>query len=213
MKNEASAKTVRQAEEETRRRDRKKIILVVSIGAALIAAGVLAVVLLAGSGRATIKGTLEEYYATMYTSNGKGFTEMEDCYAPDIRTDWYNNMTTYGINFSQLSNWRLEAIEQVGDHVSLKVKVTETDSGSGADLANIRQTYGSAEAVSDIIFKLYLKGDTGSMVTHGVTELVKIGGKWYFTSTSVPMTVESREGSAHEWADAHPSTTTEGTGN
>ncbi|MEA5038441.1 MAG: hypothetical protein VB086_01230 [Clostridiaceae bacterium] len=192
-------KTRSQMEEEQRLLNRRKYTLILAAAAVVLVAGVTAIILLVGSGRATVKGTLAQYYQTMYTDNGKGFQDMADCFAPDLSEDWYNNNTVFGINFSALTDWRFAAIEQVGNNVTCAVKITETDPGSSTDLAQMKQTYSGAQAISDVIFELHLSGDTGTMVTHGVVELVKIDGKWYFTVTDIPMTVTSRTGSAQEW--------------
>ena len=190
-------------EEVLRQHTRRKMTIIITACTLLIVAGIVAVVLLVGRGRATVKGTLEQYYQTMYTDNGKGFDDMAECFAPDLSTDWYNNMTVFGMNFSALSSWRMESLEQVGGNVSCKVKITEQESGSATSLATTRQTYANAQALCDVIFQLNISGDTGSMVTHGVTEMVKINGKWYFVSTSIPMTVESRKGSSQEWYEQY----------
>ena len=205
-------KTTAQEAADQNRGERKKILILAGAAAALLIVGVVAVILLAGRGRATVKGTLEEYFGTMYTTNGKGFDEMTDCFAPDLQETWYNSMTLQGMNFSQLVNWRLEATEQVGDNARLTAKVSETANDSATDLVAMRQTYAEAQAVCEVIFQLEITGDTGSLTTHGAVGMVKLDGKWYFTNTSIPMTPDSRTGSAQEWYDKYGDKT-EGAGN
>lgn len=181
----------------------KKLIILTAAAAILLIAGIVAVVLLTTGGRSGVTGTLEQYFQTMYTANGKSFEEMADCFAPEISQEWYNGMTIGGTNFYALSNWRMEAMEQVGANAACRVKITEQKSGSATELTQIKQTFRGAQALKDVIFQLDIDGDTGSLVTHGVAELVKIDGKWYFASTSIPLAVKSRTGSAQEWYEAH----------
>ena len=162
-------------------KQKRNLILQIAVGVIVVAAVILAAVL-GSTGRGSEKGTLAQYYTAMYSEEGGGMDAIVDCLAPSLQQDYYNRITVGGTNFNQLSAWRLEAMNMVGDNIRVKVEIINDLAESSTDLAQIKMTYPTADRYHVVAFQLTLTGSQGSEAFVGVMPLVQMDGTWYMTT-------------------------------
>lgn len=151
-------------------------------GAILVVAAVILVAVAGSTGRGSEKGTLTQYYTAMYSEEGGGMDAIVDCLVPALQQDYYNRVTVGGTNFNQLTAWRLEAMNMVGDGIQVKVEIINDLAESSSDLAQIKATYPTADRYHVVAFRMTLSGSEGSQAFVGVMPLVQMDGTWYMTT-------------------------------
>lgn len=169
--------------------------LIAAAAIALCVALVVAVVLFAlpaYTGRATAKGTLEQYYKAIYLGEG-GIDSLIDCVIPANQDNTYNRLTTGGTNFSFLARWQSECLGVVGENPSLTVDILEEAADSRSYLATVQETYPATENFSLVAFQLNLAGDAGTESLTGVAQLLFQDGRWYVTGDTIELSVLSRD--------------------
>lgn len=149
------------------------------IGAGCAAAALVAAILIIALSGGTEGQVLERYYAAMYTSEGGGMETLLDCLAPELREEYYNNITMGGVNFHQLGAWQLEAVSLAGDRPKVSVKVVATGGDSSSALAELRQQYAGVEQAHTVSFRLTLSGEEGTAEFLGMLPMARINGRWY----------------------------------
>ena len=131
---------------------------------------------------------VERYYAAMYVPESGGMEAILDCLAPDLRTEYYNNVTMGGVSFHQLGSWQLEAINLVGDQVKVAIDILSTGPDSASALAQLRQQYAGAEQAHTVSFQLTLTGEQDTAVFLGTLPMVRIEGQWYLLNSDAGLT-------------------------
>jgi hypothetical protein len=162
-------------------KQKRNLILQIASGAIVVAAVIL-VGVVGSTGRGSEKGTLTQYYTAMYSEEGGGMDAIVDCLVPALQQDYYNQVTVGGTNFNQLSAWRLEAMNMVGDNIRVKVEIINDLDESSTDLAQIKMTYPTADRYHVVAFQMTLSGSQGSEAFVGVMPLVQMDGTWYMTT-------------------------------
>ncbi len=148
-------------------------------GAAVLALAIILVAVLGSTGRGSEKATLTDFYTAMYCDEGGGIDAIVDCLLPAMQQEFYNNTTMGGTNFSQLSTWRMEAMQLVGDNIKVKVELQDSLEESATGLASIRQVYPDVQRYRVVSFKLTLTGSEGTEDFLGVMPLALVDGRWY----------------------------------
>lgn len=187
-------KKERKAETAVWEKKKKQILMAVILGVLLIAGAIGGILYKVYAGQGTVGGLLQIYYETMYSSNGKSFDDLCDCLSPDIRDEYYMVVTNGGINFTQLNNWRTEAMLEVGENVKTKVEVLQVTQSTTGGLGAIRETNPSAEELVGVDFRVTLTGDQGYLKMEGYAACVRVGEDWYIATQTVDLGVVERSG-------------------
>lgn len=179
-------------EEENRLRQKRNMLIGLALLAVAVIGGIALVLWSVYGGQGTVKGMLTKYYEAMYTEEKGGFDTLVECLAPEIREDYYAQRTSGGTDFSALSTWRTEAIETVGENVTISVEVQETQEGTKKMLAAVQETCTDAEALQGVVFVLMVKGDRGYVKLSGLAECVREGSDWFLSTDTVDLKVTER---------------------
>lgn len=171
---------------------KKQIIIAVVLAVVLIAGVIGGILYSVYAGQGTVDGMLQIYYETMYSDNGKSFDDLCGCLAPEIRADYYMNVTSGGANFAQLNKWRVEAIAEVGDNVKVDVKVLEKTPGMPGALGAMQQELAGAEELVGVEFQVTLTGDDGYIKMKGYAACVREGDDWYMSTPTVELGIVER---------------------
>lgn len=166
--------------------------------AVIVVAAVILLAVVGSTGRGSEKGTLTQYYAAMYTEDGGGMDAIIDCLVPSMQQDYYNTVTVGGTSFNQLTSWRLEAMNLVGDGIQVKVEIINDLDESSTDLAQIKQTYPEADRYHVVAFQMTLTGSEGAEDFVGVMPLVQMDGTWYMTTADAGLKRVVEDGTAAE---------------
>ncbi len=161
--------------------------ILVACGAVVLVAAVVLAALLGSVGSGSEQGTLTRFYAGMYSEEGGGMDAIVACLMPDQQQEFYDSATQGGTNFSQLSAWRMEAIQLVGDDIKVKVVITSALDENAADLQLVKQTYPTAQRYRVVAFKLTLTGSEGSEDFLGVMPMVQLDGTWYMAGSDASL--------------------------
>ncbi len=165
-------------------------------GAVILVAAIILTAIFTSSGRGSEKGTLTQFYTAMYSEEGGGMDAIVDCLIPQNQQEFYNTVTLGGTSFSQLSAWRMEAVQLVGDQIDVQVEIMDSLDESSSDLKLVQMNYPNAQRYRVVSFKLTLTGSDGSEDFVGVMPLVQMDGTWYMASNDaglkrvVPETAE-----------------------
>lgn len=176
-------------------KQKRNLILAIA-GAVIVVAAVILVAILGSTGRGSEKGTLTQYYTAMYSEEGGGMDAIVDCLVPSMQQDYYNAVTVGGTNFNQLTSWRLEAMNLVGDNIQVKVEIINDLDESSTDLTQIRMTYPTADRYHVVAFQVTLSGSRGSEDFVGVMPLVQMDGTWYMTTSDAGLKRVVEDGTA-----------------
>lgn len=164
--------------------------------AVIVVAAVILVAVLGSTGRGSEKGTLTQYYTAMYSEEGGGMDAIVDCLVPSMQQDYYNLVTVGGTSFNQLTSWRLEAMNMVGDNIQVKVEIINDLAESSTDLAQIKMSYPDADRYHVVAFQMTLSGSEGSEDFVGVMPLVQMDGTWYMTTADAGLKRVVEDGTA-----------------
>lgn len=186
--------TKKQQEEEVSLWDRKKKPIIAGcIAAFLLVAGIIGGILYSVyAGQGTVGGMLQIYYETMYSDNGKSFHDLCNCLAPELQTNYFMDVTNGGGDYSQLNKWRAEAIAEVGDNVTVKVKVLSKEPSTLGALGALKDTLPYAEELAGVEFQVTLSGDNGYIKMKGYAACVREGDDWYLSTETVELAVVER---------------------
>ena len=172
---------------------KKKIILGAVVGAIVVFGLIGGILYKVYAGQGTVGGMLKIYYETMYSNNGKSFDDLCNCLAPEIRSDYYMDVTNGGANFSQLNKWRMEAITEVGDNVKVKVEVLDQEPATVGALGALQeQKLPYAEELVGVEFQVTLTGDKGYIKMKGYVACVREGDDWYLSTETVELGIVER---------------------
>lgn len=171
---------------------KKQIILAIVVGFLVIAGAIGGILYKVYAGQGTVGGMLKIYYETMYSNNGKSFDDLCNCLAPEIRGNYYMNITNGGADYSQLNKWRAEAIAEVGENVKVKVEVLEKVPSTLGALGSIQQTLVNAEELVGVEFQVTLTGDKGYIKMKGYTACVREGDDWFLSTETVELGIVDR---------------------
>lgn len=172
---------------------KKKIILGAVVGAVVLFGLIGAILYKVYAGQGTVGGMLKIYYETMYSDNGKSFDDLCNCLAPEIRANYYMDVTGGGANFSQLNNWRAEAIAEVGENVKVKVEVQGKEPATVGALSALQEnSLPYAEELIGVEFQVTLTGDKGYIKMKGYAACVREGDDWYMSTETVELGIVER---------------------
>ena len=172
---------------------KKKIILGAVVGAIVVFGLIGSILYKVYAGQGTVGGMLKIYYETMYSNNGKSFDDLCNCLAPEIRGDYYMNVTNGGANFSQLNKWRTEAMVEVGENVQVKVEVLDKEPATVGALGALQEEkIPNAEELVGVEFQVTVTGDNGYIKMKGYAACVREGDDWYLSTETVELGIVER---------------------
>lgn len=172
---------------------KKKIILGAILGAIVVFGLIGGILYKVYAGQGTVGGMLQIYYETMYSDNGKNFDDLCNCLAPEIRSDYYMDVTNGGANFSQLNKWRMEAIMEVGENVKVEVDVLDKEPATVGALGALQEgKLPYAEELVGVEFQVTLTGDNGYIKMKGYVACVREGDDWYLSTETVELGIVER---------------------
>lgn len=172
---------------------KKKIILGAILGAIVVFGLIGGILYKVYAGQGTVGGMLQIYYETMYSDNGKSFDDLCNCLAPEIRSDYYMDVTNGGANFSQLNKWRMEAIMEVGENVKVEVDVLDKEPATVGALGALQEgKLPYAEELVGVEFQVTLTGDNGYIKMKGYVACVREGDDWYLSTETVELGIIER---------------------
>ena len=174
----------------------KRNLILFAVAAVIVVAAVILLAVVGSAGRGSEKGTLTQYYTAMYSEEGGGMDAIVDCLVPSMQQDYYNTVTVGGTSFNQLTAWRLEAMNMVGDNIQVKVEIINDLEESSTDLAQIKLTYPTADRYHVVAFQMTLTGSAGSEDFVGVMPLVQMDGTWYMTTADAGLKRVVEDGTA-----------------
>lgn len=180
------------AEEGLWEQKKKQIILAMVLGFLVLMLVIGGILYKVYAGQGTINGMLKIYYETMYSDNGKSFDDLCGCLAPEIRMDYYMDVTNGGANFTQLNKWRSEAIANVGDNVKVKVEILEKSPAMAGALGALKEQLPGAEELTGVEFQVTLTGDDGYIKMKGYAACVREGDDWYLSTPTVELGIVER---------------------
>jgi len=173
--------------------EKQKKIKLAAIAAAAVLLIVVVVVALVTSTGSSAEETLTKYFRGKYEDNGGGVVAVSECIAPSVRQDYYDELTSGGTNFMIMTTWRTDATTLVGQDVAVSVEVVSTESGTAAQLGNIRNEFPEAEAYQTVTFRLTLTGQEGTRSFDGETPMLRTGGDWYLLGTGITLSTADAE--------------------
>lgn len=154
------------------------------LAAAALVLVVLVVVIAVNSsvGRRTEAETLRQFYAAVYSDDGGGMDALIACLPPSEQDEYYDNITTGGTSFGQLTTWRMEMVPLVGYDIQVEIEILTDQAESATDLTAMKETYPGIDRYHMVAFRMTLTGSEGSEQFLGVMGMIHQDGCWYLTS-------------------------------
>ncbi len=152
--------------------------------AAVAVLALLAVILrLAIGSGGSVRDVLQQYYENMYVY--ANVEKMAECLPEgEIREHFMLAYTMGGVSNMALTD-REQAIQWVGEDVSVTVSIVEQERSTATALNAARAENSAVESVSDVTFDICLTGNTGDRTLRGETTMLKIGGQWYMPNYNI----------------------------
>ena len=164
---------------------RRRAWLIAAVAVVLIAVTAVAL-FTSGGGEARL---LTRYYTAMYAEGS--LEDLAACVIPAEQSEYYSALTDGGTSYRRLAQWRAEALEQVGEHPSVRIRLLDVVRGTSAQLNTLKEQYPDAQEYCVVSFRLVLSGDGGVQRLLGVTEMLRSGGRWYLPSSGITLTPEA----------------------
>ena len=168
---------------------KKQLILALVLGVLVLVGGIVGIIYSVYGGHGTPGGMLETFFETKYSENGKTFENLCNCIAPELQLTFDAEYSASGTNYTQLTLWRNEAKDMVGENVKVKVSVQREEQGDSAMLSYVQKTCKKAEELRGVVFHLTLTGDKGYVKLEGLAQCLRYGDDWYLFDEDIPLTI------------------------
>ena len=180
---QTKAKAIKKKEEAIR----SPMPLIYLVLGVVVLVAILAAILLLPSlygEQASAEKVLGKFYSGLYGGN---FDEMPKCLPEELRDTFTAGATLGGIGTNIYTSYVEDMQKQVGENVTVSVKVTKDQSGGASSLNQYQSSFSKVSEVNQVSFEVTCKGDSGKVTQAGTVDMVKVGKNWYMSTYNVEL--------------------------